>query len=675
MIHLTYLQATCEVTPWVYALGGSFCIYREQSEVTEMSIMQVEKLYKTYGEKVLFDHISFSVGDRQRIGLIGVNGTGKSSLLKVLAKVESPEEGTITHANHFRIEYLPQEPELRDDLTVLDQIYYGDSEVMRVLRDYEVALGELELDPMNESKQKRLATMGQRMDEKHAWDAITLAKTVLTKLGISDFGKRVGELSGGQRKRVAIARALIQPSDLLMLDEPTNHLDHEMIEWLESYLPQHRGAILFVTHDRYFLNRVANRILELDQGQLYSYDGNYEMFLAKKAEREETAQVQESRRQNLLRRELAWLHRGAKARTTKQKARIDRVVELRDRKQAAAQESVEIALGANRLGKKVIEVEGVAKRFAGRTLLSDFDYLVVPQERLGIIGPNGSGKTTLLNLLAGRVQPDAGSIEVGPTVKIGYYTQDHQELDGNQRVVEYIKDIAEHVQTTDGQSITAEQMLERFLFSRYMQHSYIRSLSGGERRRLYLLGVLMEEPNVLFLDEPTNDLDTQTLSILEEYLEDFPGVVITVSHDRYFLDRVVDHLLAFEGEGVIRRFQGNYSEYLELREGEKQAAAELKREQAQVSSSSASATKKDKPRKLSYKEQQEWDTIEERIASLEAKMSRLADDIVAAGSDSVRVQELYAEQERTEQELEAAVERWGELSEIVEQMEDAKRRG
>lgn len=632
-----------------------------------MSILSVENLYKTYGEKTLFDHISFSIAEKQRIGLIGTNGTGKSTLLKYLSGIETVEEGKMIHANSFHIEYLPQQPELEEELTVLEQIYYGDSQIMRVMREYELALTELEADPANEKKQSRLLAMQQKMDENDAWEANTIAKTVLTRLGISDFSKAVNLLSGGQKKRVAIAKALIQPADLLILDEPTNHLDNETIEWLESFLAQYKGSILLVTHDRYFLNRVTNQIFELERGKLYVYDGNYEVFLEKKAEREFNAEQSENKRQNLLRRELAWLRRGAKARTTKQKARIGRVEDLQDQDAPASKQSVDFAIGSTRLGKKVIELEGVSKAFQDRSLMTDVNYLVVPGERLGIIGPNGSGKSTLLNMVAGRIKPDSGTVEIGETVKIGYYTQDHEAMDEDLRVVEYIKEVAEVVQTVDHQTITAEQMLERFMFPRSMQWSYIRKLSGGERRRLYLLKVLMQEPNVLFLDEPTNDLDTQTLSVLEDYLDQFPGVVITVSHDRYFLDRVVDRLLVFEGNGEVSRFQGSYTDYMDerkrVKEAESQAAAPKVQETAEVPK---------QRKKLSYKEQQEWDVIEDKIAELEEKREELEGQIASSGSDYGKIQQLMEKQQTIDAELEATMERWEELSLMVEEIENAK---
>lgn len=631
-----------------------------------MSILQVENLYKTYGEKVLFDHISFTIAEKQRIGLIGVNGTGKSTLLKVIAGIESADTGEITHSNTIRIEYLPQQPELTEGLTILEQIYYGDAPIMQVMREYELSQSELEQDPENETKLKHLMNMQQKMDQHDAWEANTAAKTILTKLGITDFQKSVTHLSGGQKKRVAIAKALIQPADILILDEPTNHLDNETIEWLEGFLAQYKGSIVLITHDRYFLNRVTNQIFELDQGQLYTYSGNYEVFLEKKADREMNAELAEEKRQNLLRRELAWLRRGAKARTTKQKARIGRVEDLQDQKGPAAKQDLDFAIGSTRLGKKVLELEHISKAYDGRKLIADFSYLVTPGERLGIIGPNGTGKSTLLNIMAGRIVADEGTIDVGTTVKIGFYTQEHEEMDENLRVIEYIKETAEVVYTIDNQVITAEQMLERFLFPRSAQWTYIRKLSGGERRRLYLLKVLMEEPNVLFLDEPTNDLDTQTLSVLEDYLDQFPGVVLTVSHDRYFLDRVVDHLIVFESNGNITRFQGSYSEFMEEKKLQEMNA--VKEEPA----ADKSSYKKDKKRRLSYKEQQEWEGIEDKIAELEERKEQLEQEVAAAGSDLGKVQELYKEQEKVERTLDETMERWEELSLLVEEIEQSK---
>jgi len=641
-----------------------------------LNILTVESLTKTYGDKVLFDHIDFQINEKERIGLVGVNGTGKSTLLKLLAGVEPMESGRLIHANRFSVQYLPQNPEFDPQSTVLEQVFHGDAPLMQTLREYEGALAELELNPADEKRQAKLFAAQQRMDALNAWEAGTAAKTVLSRLGIRQFGQKVGELSGGQRKRVAMARALIQPADLLILDEPTNHIDHETVEWLEDFLGKWRGALLVVTHDRYFLDRVTNRIFELDRGKLYSYEGNYAAFLEKKAERLEREAAEEDKRQNLLRRELAWLRRGAKARTTKQKARVDRVKALMDKKADGPGEKLDIALGASRLGKKVIELEDVGKSMNGRPLIRGLDCIVLPGDRIGVIGPNGSGKSTLLNLLAGRLTPDEGTIVTGPTVKLAYYTQESAEMDDKQRVIEYIKEAAESIRTADGRVISAAQMLERFLFSPNQQWTPIGKLSGGEKRRLYLLRTLMGEPNVLLLDEPTNDLDIQTLTILEDYLDDFPGAVITVSHDRYFLDRTADRLLAFEGDGKVRHYIGSYSDYLEKRKEEIGAAKdenEPRREDSRKQSGEAGGRSAERPRKLSFKEQKEWDEIEGRIAGLEERLAQIRSDIEQAGSDYGKVQELYGEEQRIGAELEQAMDRWAELSELVEKIEAAKR--
>ncbi|MED4305967.1 ABC-F family ATP-binding cassette domain-containing protein [Bacillus licheniformis] len=629
-----------------------------------MSIFKAEGLYKTYGDKTLFDHISFHIEENERIGLIGPNGTGKSSLLKVIAGHESTEKGDITKPGSLHIEYLDQDPDLDGPETVLEHIYSGDSVMMRTMRTYEQALQELNAAPDDPKKQENLLAAQGKMDEHGAWDANTAAKTILTKLGVADVAKEVSSLSGGQKKRVAIAKTLIQPADLLILDEPTNHLDNETIEWLEGYLSGYPGSVVLVTHDRYFLNRVTNRIYELDRGRLYTYKGNYEVFLEKRAEREALAEQNETKRQNLLRRELAWLRRGAKARSTKQKARIQRVEELKEQDAPETGSSLDFAIGSHRLGKQVIEAEGVDISRGGNQLVRSFNELIVPGDRIGIIGPNGIGKTTLLNALAGRIKPDGGQITIGQTVRIGYYTQDHSEMNDALQVVEYIKETAEVVKTADGQVVTAEQMLERFLFPRSVQRNLIRKLSGGEKRRLYLLKVLMEEPNVLFLDEPTNDLDTETLGVLEDYLEQFPGVVVTVSHDRYFLDRVVDRLLVFEGGGNVSRFQGFYSEYMEKQK-------ENSRQKPASEAAEPVKPEKKKRKKLSYKDQLEWDGIEDRIAALEEKHKRLEEEIAAAGSDFAKIQTLMEEQAQTAEELEAAMERWTELSLLIEELEQS----
>lgn len=622
-------------------------------------MLTFENISKTYGDKVLFDNISAVIEPTDRIGLIGVNGTGKSTLLKIIAGKDTAETGEFHHRKAYKIEYLAQDPELDDTLTVMEQIYYGDSTIMKAMRAYEKALYQLEQDPANENYQANLLETQEKMDKEAAWEANTVAKTILSKLGITEIDKNISSLSGGQRKRVAIAKSLIQPADLLILDEPTNHLDHDSVEWLEKYLRTYKGAILLVTHDRYFLNRVTNRIYELDHGKLYQYDGNYETFLEKKAEREAQELAAEQKHANTLRRELQWLKRGARARSTKQKAHIQRVDELKQQTFQTKKEQLEFQVGSARLGKKVLEVKNITKSFGDKQVISNFHHLFIPGDRVGIIGPNGSGKTTLLNIMAKRLAPDSGEVETGKTVKIGYYTQSEEELDGELRVIDYIKETAEIIHTKDGEVITAEQMLERFLFSRNQQYSYIRTLSGGEKRRLYLLKILMTEPNVLFLDEPTNDLDIQTLSVLEDYLHYFPGVVITVSHDRYFLDRVVEQLLVFKGNGKTDLFYGNYSDHVSQEE------QEITEKPIKSQTSNKPQSKK---KKLSYLEKKEWDEIEDVITSLEEKVEAIEQQIADAGSDIEQVQSLYKEQRTIEQKLEEKMDRWEELSLLIEEI-------
>lgn len=626
-------------------------------------MLTVENLHKSYGEKILFKSINCTISSHDRIGLIGVNGTGKSSFLRTIAGVDSPEKGSISYPKDYQIEYLAQEPNLDLSLTVIEQIYYGDSIVMKTMRDYEHALINLQSDSNDEKLQSDLLKMQEKMDEHEAWEANTIAKMILTKLGVTDFDKQVTELSGGQKKRVALAKALIQPANLLILDEPTNHLDNETVEWLETHLRTYKGALLLVTHDRYFLNRVTNHIFELDKGNFYVYEGNYEAFLERKAEREALEQSDQQKHQNTLRRELAWLKRGARARSTKQRARVERVTDLQEKRFDDTNKDVDFKVGSTRLGKQVIEIKDIGKTFEGKQIFNNFSRLIKPGDRIGVIGPNGSGKTTLLNIMAERISPDHGDIVIGETVKVGYYTQGDAELDGTMRIIDYIKEIAQVIHTKDGDVITAEQMLEHFLFTRAEQWSYIRSLSGGEKRRLYLLRVLMTEPNVLFLDEPTNDLDIQTLSVLEEYLHEFPGVVITVSHDRYFLDRVVDQLLVFSGEGKIDPFYGNYSEYLE----------KLSKEHQQIEKAPKIVeTRSLKKKKLSYHEQKEWNEIENEIMVLEEKLEELKADIAGAGSDFEKVQMSFEEQQKVESELEVKMERWEELSLVLEEIEKNK---
>ncbi|WP_160203532.1 ABC-F family ATP-binding cassette domain-containing protein [Priestia megaterium] len=631
-----------------------------------MKMLTVENLTKTYGEKELFHQLTFTITENERIGLIGVNGTGKSTLLKIIAGLEFGDEGDIVHAKDYSVTYLPQHPDFDEDLTVLEQVFSGDTPLLNLLKNYELALYALEQDSANEKNQQTLYDLQQKMDAMNAWEANSNAQSILTKLGISNMSAKIGELSGGQKKRVSIAQSLIQTPDLLILDEPTNHLDYETVKWLEEYLSKYQGAVLLVTHDRYFLDAVTNRIFELDGGNLYSYKGNYAAFLEGKAIREEQEKATQAKLSNLYRNELAWIRRGAKARTTKQKARIQRFDELEGKIDSSEKESLDLSLAGSRLGKKVFELKDVSKTYENKIILSDFTHIVKKQDRIGIVGKNGSGKSTLLNMIAGRIEPDSGEIDRGQTVKVAYYTQESDDMDLNQRMLDYIKESAEVVHTTDGKMISASQMLERFLFPSHTHGTPIQKLSGGERRRLYLLKLLMTSPNVLLLDEPTNDLDTQTLTVLEDYLEEFPGVVITVSHDRYFLDKVADYLLVFEGEGNISIYFGAYTDQLE-EAMKKQAMVQ----QAKVKEEKPKQPEKTKKRRLTYKEQKEWEEIEDNIAAKEEEIERLTSEIEQVGSDYTKAHNLSLEQEKANEELSALLDRWAELSELIEEIENA----
>lgn len=647
-----------------------------------MNVLTAENLTKGYGEKILFKDISFGIDEGEKIGIIGVNGTGKSTLLKILAGLEWPEQGKVTKGNSIRLEYLPQNPDFEETATVLQQVFKGNSPVMKLLREYELVLEKLAEKPEDSMLQQALIGLGQQMDELDAWQLENEAKTILNKLGISKFDTIVGTLSGGQRKRVALASALINPTDILLLDEPTNHIDNDTVDWLEQYLNKRKGALVMITHDRYFLDRVVGRIFELDRGSLYPYPGNYSRFLELKAEREEQAEATERKRQNLYRNELAWMRRGAKARTTKQKARIERFEKLKEDKPLDSVERIEMPTGSSRLGKKILECREVRKGFPERGLLiKDFNYVLLRDDRIGIIGPNGSGKSTLLNLITGNLTPDSGSIELGSTVNIGYFSQENTELDPNIRVIDEIKSIAEVIPTADGGSISASQMLERFLFPPAVQWTQIGKLSGGEKRRLYLLRILMGAPNVLLLDEPTNDLDIQTLTILENYLEDFPGAVIAVSHDRYFLDRVTDKIFLFKGAGEIQSYVGNYSDYREQVYRTEQEAEEAVKLAALAKTFRKIDTKaleekperkKDRPLKMTYKEQQEYAQIDDQIAEVEELLKKNSQEMNEAGSDFGKLTELAALQQTLEQKLDDLLERWTYLTELAERIAESK---
>lgn len=623
-------------------------------------MITLENIAKTYGEKELFTGISFTIAEKDRVGLIGVNGTGKSSLLKIVAGIDTPDSGEIIAPKDYSIAYSEQEPQLEESLTVLEQVFAGEAPILVLLREYEQTLIELNTNPDQKSIQEKLFELQKKLDASNGWEASTNAKTILTKLGITDVNKRIGELSGGQKKRVALAQSLIQSADLLILDEPTNHLDYESVKWLEDYLSRYSGALLLVTHDRYFLDRVTNRMFELDSGELYSYKGNYAAFLEAKAVREENMAATIDKQRNLYRRELEWIRRGAKARTTKQKARIDRFEQLDDRLANVKQaEKLDMSLSGSRLGKQVFELKDANKAYQNQTILEDYDLLIKPGDRIGIIGRNGSGKSTLLNILAGKIPLDSGERIIGQTVKIAYYTQESEDMDDNKRMIEYLKETAEVVETSDGKTISAAQMLERFLFPPYTHGTLIRKLSGGEKRRLYLLKILMSSPNVLLLDEPTNNLDTQTLTVLEDYLDDFPGVVITVSHDRYFLDKVAGQLLILHGGGKISSFFGNYTDYLEKEKTDSQTA------EKSVQPKPANQPKQKKKR-MSYNESREWEQIDEKISSAEERLEEIAAEMENIGSDFEKAQALMDEQTKLNEELEHLIERWSYLSDLAD---------
>ncbi|OZI11742.1 multidrug ABC transporter ATP-binding protein [Bacillaceae bacterium SAS-127] len=625
-----------------------------------MRVLTVNEMTKTYGEKELFKNLTFSISEKERIGLIGVNGTGKSSLLKIVAGKDLPDSGEMIAPNDYSIAYLAQEPEMDSELSVMDQLFLSEAPVIQLLKKYEQTLRQLEQEPNNQAVTEELFELQKRMDALDAWEANTNAEAILIKLGIHDFSRKIGELSGGQKKRVALAQVLIETPDLLILDEPTNHLDYETIGWLEDYLSKYAGAVLLVTHDRYFLDRVTNRMFELDGGNIYTYKGNYQSYIEQKAEREEQQAAAEDKRRNLYRRELAWMRRGAKARTTKQKARIDRFEQLEGALgQGPKNEQVDLAVKGSRLGKQVFELRDVSKSFDGKVILQHFNLLVKPGDRLGIIGKNGSGKSTFMNLLAEKLPFDQGEMITGQTVKIAYYTQERTDMDEKMRMIAYIRESAEVVTTKDGEQLSAAQMLERFLFPMHAHGTPIYKLSGGEKRRLYLLKLLMSQPNVLLLDEPTNDLDTATLTVLEDYLEDFPGVVITVSHDRYFLDKTATQLLVFEGNGVVDSYYGSYSDYLDQQAvREKLEAAPVKKV---VQEKSQEKTKK----KLSYNEQREWDGLEAKMTQVEDRIAVAQQELDQVGSDFEKAQRLSEELEVLNEELEHLIERWSYLSEFV----------
>lgn len=619
-----------------------------------MNILNVEKISKTFGEKVLFDKVSLGINKGDKVGVIGVNGTGKSTFLKIIAGIEEADEGKIVKGNSVNVTYLPQMPEFLENDTILGY----------VLRD------------------KQSASEAE-------------AKKILTKLGITDFDMNISTMSGGQRKRVALAKTLVEPAEVLILDEPTNHLDNEMVIWLEQYIKQFRGELIMVTHDRYFLDNVTNKIVEIDKSKLYEYDTNYTGFLELKTQREDMERATEIKRQNTLRRELEWIRRGCQARSTKQQARIDRYEDMKEASRQARknfeQQSLEMNSVNTRLGKKTVELNNISKSFDGKKIIDDYTYIFLRDDRIGIIGSNGCGKSTLMKIITGQLEADSGSVEIGETVRIGYFMQENEPLDNKQTVLEYVRSIGEYITTVNGK-VTASQMCEKFLFGPKMQWTPISKLSGGEKRRLYLLSVLMSAPNVLILDEPTNDLDIETLEVLEEYLDGFAGIVIVVSHDRYFLDRTVDRIFSFEGNGVLKQYEGGFSDYYEKRvssilNSDSNGAANGAWKAGGASgvgtkSDKAGESSQEKPKyfkdrsneiKFTYAERKEFETIDDDIEKLEKQIAQLDEEMIKSATDCGKLNELMKEKTAKEEELEYKLERWEYLNDLAEKIEAAKK--
>ncbi|MDO4600995.1 MAG: ABC-F family ATP-binding cassette domain-containing protein [Eubacteriales bacterium] len=600
-----------------------------------MNILNIEHVSKIFGEKVIFDDVSYGIHQGDKIGIIGINGTGKTTILKIIAGLEEPDEGQVITQNGLRITYLPQNPEFPPNTTILDY----------------VADGKWQKD----------------------WATASEAANILNKLGIADHEEKIEHLSGGQKKRVALARILVNPADVLILDEPTNHIDNEMAAWLEDYLQKFKGALIMVTHDRYFLDRVTNKILEISHGKLYSYEANYSKFLELKAQREEMELAGERKRQSVLRMELEWAKRGCRARSTKQRARLERLEALKNGAAPVKDQRVELDSVETRMGKKTIELHHVSKSFGEKKVIDDFTYIILRNQRLGIIGPNGCGKSTLMKMIAGILKPDAGEIEWGDTIKIGYFAQEVPDMDRNLRVIDYIREVAEYIPTKDGK-ISASMMLERFLFDSAMQYTPVEKLSGGEKRRLYLLKVLMEAPNVLLLDEPSNDIDIPTLTILEDYLDSFSGIVVAVSHDRYFLDNMSDRIFAFEGEGHLVQYEGGYTDYLEARERRQADVSVEESVPVKENKSSRNGWKQNRKEKLkfSYKEEREFETIDEDIEKLEEKIASLEADMMKNATNSGKLREIVEEKEKAEKALEEKMDRWVYLNDLAERIEAQK---
>ncbi|WHA08325.1 ABC-F family ATP-binding cassette domain-containing protein [Enterococcus montenegrensis] len=629
-----------------------------------MKELKVVGLNKTYGEKTLFCDLNFMIHEKDRIGLIGINGTGKSSLLKIIAGIESGDGdlNPLEYAKDYRIAYLAQESDFAGDQTVLQAVFESDSLKVQVVKEYEQALQQLTEDGTNEQAQKRFVKAEAAMNEQDAWQTDTNAKIILQKLGIQQLNEPIKNLSGGQQKRVGLAQVLIDEPDLLLLDEPTNHLDYDAITWLENYLKNYQGSLLMVTHDRYFLDRVTNRIFELADGALQEFNGNYENYLAAKAEGERVNAEAEQKKKQLYKQELAWMRAGAKARTTKQQARINRFEDLKESMgQNKGDDQVSIEIATKRLGKKVVELKKANYAFENKVIVKDFDLLIQARERIGITGENGAGKSTLLNIIAGKIPLQSGILAIGETVRMAYYTQQNDAVDPNQRMISYLQEVAEMVKKNDGTTVSVTEMLERFLFPRHTHGTPIGKLSGGEKRRLFLLKLLMSQPNVLLLDEPTNDLDIATLTVLEDYLDTFAGAVLTVSHDRYFLDKVAEKLLIFNGNGNITSYFGSITDYLANSLEEDMLPNATKKVSVETTHTKEAAIKK----KLTYMEQKEWETIEEDITALEEKIAALTEEMNHQGADFTKLQELQKQISSSEKNLEDKMQRWEYLSEFV----------
>ena len=631
-----------------------------------MNLVSLENISKNYGFRPLFENVTLGLEERDKIGIIGVNGSGKTTLLRIIAGLEEPDTGRVTRAKGKSLAYLSQDPPYDENLTVLETIFASSSGVMQTIRDYEDVCHAVAAGDHEPATLQRMSDLQHELETRGGWEIEANARAVLTRLDITDTHALMGSLSGGQRKRVALAHELIFKPDILILDEPTNHLDADTIEWLEQYLARYTGVLLLVTHDRYFLDRVTDRIFEVDRGTVQNFSGNYAYYLERKAEQEELRATEGHKRDQLIKKELAWLRRGAKARTRKSKHRIAAAHTLMDAPREQAKGELDIAIGSKRLGSKVIEIREVSKAYGPTKLIDGLTYLLKRDDRIGIIGANGSGKTTLLEMIAERVAPDSGEIQIGQTVHIGYYDQESRALNDEQRVIDYIRDVAEFVTTNEGVQITAGKMLERFLLTPAAQYAVIGNLSGGERRRLYLLRILMASPNVLLLDEPTNDLDIPTLIALEEYLDDFAGALIVVSHDRYFLDRTIENVFRFEPGGNVREYAGDYSAYLEAHEREQSVVKAVSDTESVIPAPAEPAGEKPKAKKLTFKEQREFEAVEVRIAEAERRLPELERELAAAASDAGRVHELFVEQEALTAALETDMSRWAELAERLE---------